>query len=81
MLRAGRFKAVIFTTGVQIDHVLEFAQQQGKRAEVLHALTKTFIASIGPTCTESLIAHGITPALEPSHPKMGVLVREAGLAI
>jgi uroporphyrinogen-III synthase len=79
MLTAGQFKVVIFTTGVQIDHVLEFAEQHGKRAEVLDALKKTFIASIGPTCTESLRAHGITPAMEPSHPKMGILVREAAL--
>lgn len=79
-LIAGQFRVVIFTTGVQIDHVLEFAEQQGKRAEVLDALMKTFVASIGPTCSESLRSDGITPAMEPSHPKMGILVREASLA-
>ncbi len=78
-LIAGQFKVVIFTTGVQIDHLLEFAEQQGRRAEVLDALKRTFVASIGPTCSESLRAHGIAPAMEPSHPKMGLLVREAGL--
>ena len=80
MLIGGQCKVVIFTTGVQIDHVLEFAEQQGKRSQVLDTLKKTFIASIGPTCSESLRAHGITPAMEPSHPKMGLLVREAALA-
>jgi len=80
MLLAGRFKVVIFTTSVQVEHLLEFAEQQGKRAEVLEALKKTFIASIGPTCSESLLAVGLTPALEPTHPKMGLLVREAALA-
>ena len=80
MLIAGQFKVVLFTTGVQIDHVLEFAEQQGKRAEVLAALKKIFSASIGPTCSESLRAHGITPAMEPSHPKMGILVRETASA-
>jgi uroporphyrinogen-III synthase len=80
MLLAGEFQAVLFTTGVQIDHVLEFAEQQGKKPATLEALGKTFIASIGPTCTESLQAHGLKPALEPSHPKMGVLVREAAFA-
>jgi uroporphyrinogen-III synthase len=79
-LLAGRFQAAIFTTGVQIDHVLEFAEKQGRKQATLEALRKTFIASIGPTCTESLRPHGIKPALEPSHPKMGVLVREAALA-
>lgn len=81
MLLAGRFKVVIFTTSVQVEHLLEFAEQQGKREEVLEALQKTFIASIGPMCSESLRAEGLTPALEPSHPKMGVLVREAALAL
>jgi len=80
MLIAGQFKVVIFTTGVQIDHVLEFAEQQGKREKVLEAFGKTFIASIGPTCSESLRAHGLTPTMEPSHPKMGILVREAASA-
>ncbi|HYL85934.1 MAG TPA: hypothetical protein VE263_17030, partial [Candidatus Angelobacter sp.] len=33
--------------------------------------------SIGPTTTEELKREGITPDLEPSHPKMGFLVKEA----
>jgi uroporphyrinogen-III synthase len=81
MLLAGRFQSVIFTTGVQIDHLLEFAEQRQKRAAVVNALAKSFIASIGPTCSESLRAQGLAPALEPSHPKMGVLVREAALTL
>jgi uroporphyrinogen-III synthase len=42
-------------------------------------LRQIFIASIGPTCSESLRDCGLQPALEPSHPKMGILVREAAL--
>jgi uroporphyrinogen-III synthase len=79
-LLAGRFQAAIFTTSVQIDHFLDFAEQHGQRAEAVYALTKIFLASIGPTCTEALAAYGLKPALEPSHPKMGLLVREASLA-
>jgi uroporphyrinogen-III synthase len=79
-LLACQIKVAIFTTGVQIDHVIEFAEQKGKRAEALSALANTFIASIGPTCSEALNTHGLKPALEPSHPKMGLLVREAALA-
>jgi peptidoglycan/xylan/chitin deacetylase (PgdA/CDA1 family) len=73
-------KTIEGETGVQIDHMLAFAQQQGRRAEALAALAQTFIASIGPTCSESLRAQGLPAALEPSHPKMGVLVREAASA-
>lgn len=78
-LLAGQFQAAIFTTGIQIEHFLEFAAQQGQRPEAVKALEQIFIASIGPTCTESLQASGLRPALEPSHPKMGILVREAAL--
>jgi uroporphyrinogen-III synthase len=76
-LTAGKFDAVLFTTGVQIEHFLEFASSLGKRQAAVDALRHTFIASIGPTCTESLRDCGLTPVLEPSHPKMGILVREA----
>ncbi len=79
-LLQGKFRAALFTTGVQIDHLLQCADQLGNRAEVTAALAKLFLASIGPTCTEALREHGLTPALEPSHPKMGLLVREAAAA-
>jgi uroporphyrinogen-III synthase len=79
-LLAGHFRAAIFTTGVQIEHFMEFAEKQGKKLQAQQALERLFLASIGPTCSESLQASGLKPALEPSHPKMGILVREAALA-
>ena len=75
----GKFDVALFTTGVQIEHLLQFAEEQGKKNEVIAALRKVFIASIGPTCSEALREAGLSPALEPSHPKMGLLVREAAL--
>lgn len=76
-LLAGHANVALFTTSVQIEHFLQFATQLGKREEVLRALGQIFVASIGPDTTEALTACGIRPALEPSHPKMGLLVREA----
>lgn len=73
----GDFRAVLFTTGVQIEHFLDFAERRKQREAAVEALRRLFIASIGPTCTESLKGCGLIPALEPSHPKMGILVREA----
>jgi uroporphyrinogen-III synthase len=35
------------------------------------------VASIGPTTSEELQRRGIQADLEPSHPKMGYLVKEA----
>jgi uroporphyrinogen-III synthase len=79
-LLAGRFAVVLFTTATQLDHLLELARRQNQEGAVLEALRKLFIGSIGPTCSETLLVHGINPAMEPSHPKMGLLVREAALA-
>ena len=79
-LLAGHFGAVIFTTGIQIDHFLQVAAEGKQSEQVKEALRRCFVASIGPTCTEALREHSIIPALEPSHPKMGILVREAGQA-
>jgi uroporphyrinogen-III synthase len=76
-LLAGRFAAVLFTTSTQVDHLLELARQQNQQDAVLEALRKTFLGSIGPTCSQTLRGHGLNPAMEPSHPKMGLLVREA----
>lgn len=76
-LVAGKFQAVLFTTGVQIEHFLDFAQQRNQRAAAIESLRGLFVASIGPTCSESLKEYGFVPAIEPSHPKMGILVREA----
>lgn len=68
---AGRVDVVVFTTAVQLDHVLEVA---GERAEtVLRALRNVIVASIGPTATEALRARGIAPAIEANPPKLGYL--------
>ncbi len=75
----GQFEVAVFTTGVQVEHFLEFAGQKGQREPARDALRKMLLASIGPTCSEALRECGLTPSLEPSHPKMGILVREAAM--
>ena len=47
------------------------------RGAVRDVLRRMVIASIGPTTTQELRQLGIEVDLEPSHPKMGFLVREA----
>jgi uroporphyrinogen-III synthase len=76
---AGRFDVTLFTTGVQAEHFLMFAEEKGLRDAAKEALERTFVASIGPTCSEALRGCGLQPELEPSHPKMGILVREAAI--
>ena len=43
---------------------------------VLAGLGGAIIGSIGPVCTVALREAGIAVDLEPSHPKMGVLMKE-----
>jgi len=76
-LAAGEFDMVLFTTAVQVGHLVRIARDAGIEDAVLAALRTVRVCSIGPTTTEALEEFGIRPAMEPSHPKMGILVREA----
>ena len=68
---------VLFTAAVQVHHFLQVAEQLGLRDSLVAALQRTKIASIGPVTSEGLAEYGLTADMEPSHPKMGFLVREA----
>ena len=74
---AGEFDILMWTSSFQLTSVLTVAESLGLQAEWRAAARKCVIASIGPTATEHLIAEGLPPDLEPAHPKMGHLVREA----
>lgn len=79
-LLAGEVDVALFTTSVQIEHLLQIAGDVRERDAVIAGLQKIVVGSIGPTCSEALRQRGISPAMEPSHPKMGLLVREAAQA-
>lgn len=72
----GDADVVLFTTSVQISHLLNIAADEGIDTEVRLGLQRAIIASVGPTTAEALQEHGVTPDFEPSHPKMGFLVKE-----
>jgi uroporphyrinogen-III synthase len=67
---------VLFTTSIQIIHLLKIAAEMGKEEETTAAFQKILVGSIGPVTSEELRAHGIGVDMEPSHPKMGFLVNE-----
>jgi uroporphyrinogen-III synthase len=73
----GRIDVAIFTTSVQVVHLLEVAEREGLEDGVRHGLESIAVASIGPTTSDELREQGITIDIEASHPKMGFLVREA----
>jgi uroporphyrinogen-III synthase len=76
-LARGEIDVVLFTTGTQVVHLLQIAESMSLRDAVQHGLQRTVVASIGPTTSEELRQQGIGVDLEPSHPKMGFLAREA----
>jgi len=73
----GEFDVALFTTGVQLTHLLQVAAEMNQKDAVLRAFLRMAIASIGPTTSERLREFGIAADLEPTHPKMGYLVIEA----
>jgi uroporphyrinogen-III synthase len=76
-LVAHEIGATIFTTSVQIVHLFKIAALMGSEDSLREALRGCVIASIGPTTSEELRRRGLGVDLEASHPKMGILVKEA----
>jgi uroporphyrinogen-III synthase len=75
-LASGNFDVVLFTSSVQVHHLFRFADELGEHQKVAEGLRRAVIGSIGPVTSETLREFGIRPDLEPSHPKMGFLVKE-----
>jgi len=75
-LAAGQFDVVLFTTSVQVSHLLRIAAEQGVEDQVREALQRAVVASVGPSTSETLSENGLAVDFEPSHPKMGFLVNE-----
>jgi uroporphyrinogen-III synthase len=75
-LCANQLDVALFTTSVQVVHLLRIAAEMGCEDEARDALKQMMIASVGPTTSETLAELGIAVDFEPSHPKMGFLVNE-----
>ncbi|MYA29475.1 MAG: uroporphyrinogen-III synthase [Nitrospira sp. SB0672_bin_25] len=73
----GNVSVLLFTSAAQVDHVVKLLETTGELAGFLDALGKTVVASIGPITSQRLRHHQFPVDFEPSHAKMGVLVKEA----
>lgn len=73
---AGNTQVMLVTNAAQIDHVMQLLEQEGTTAQFKEACKKMVVASIGPTASERLRHYDFPIDFEPSHPKMGVLVKE-----
>jgi len=73
----GEVDVLLITSGIQFVHFWHVVTEMGLEEQVRHGLSRAMIASIGPSASAELRRHGFEPSFEPSHPKMGLLVREA----
>ena len=73
---AGQVQVMLVTNAAQIDHVMQVVEQEGNTAQFKTICRQLIIASIGPTASERIRNHGLTVDFEPSHGKMGILVKE-----
>lgn len=72
----GTIDAMLITNAAQVDHVMQLAAQDEKTELFREWCKKIVVASIGPTASEGLKHYDLPVDFEPSHPKMGVLVKE-----
>jgi len=73
----GSIDVAIITTAMQIVHLFQVADMMQQLALLRAGFGRVVVASIGPTSSEELRQQRVAIDLEASHPKMGVLVREA----
>ena len=77
-IAGGGCDVVLFTSSVQLEHLLTIAQAMGLEGEVRQALReRVVVGSIGPVMNDALTAEGIPPDFVPRTPKMWALVKSA----
>jgi uroporphyrinogen-III synthase len=70
---------VLFTSSIQLDHLMMIASDFGLQSQVVSSLREfAAIASVGPVMTAALEAADIPVEIVPVHPKMAALVKAAG---
>lgn len=73
----GDFDVALFTTSVQVVHLLRVAHEMKMADSVRAAFGRIAVGSIGPVTSAELREEGFSVDFEPEHPKMGFLVNEA----
>ncbi|MGH7878856.1 MAG: uroporphyrinogen decarboxylase family protein, partial [Candidatus Binataceae bacterium] len=79
-IAGGEAGAVLFTSSIQVTNVIRVAEAEALGGSLRRGLAATVVASIGPVCSEQLRAYSITIDVEPTHPKLGHLVKETAAA-
>jgi uroporphyrinogen-III synthase len=74
-LAGGDADVAVFTTAVQLDHLLRVAAETVEGADAVRTALRdrVVVAAIGPTVAEALVEAGLPVDLTPVHPKLGWL--------
>jgi len=67
---------LLFTSSTQVFNLLEVVRRLGVEPAFREAVREVVIGSVGPLCTETLVEHDLPVDFEPSHPKLGTLIKE-----
>lgn len=73
----GNAAVAFFTSAAQVDHIVQMLPTTDELEAFRQALGKTIVASIGPITSQRLHQHHFPVDFEPSHSKMGILVKES----
>ncbi len=74
---ASQVDVVLITNAVQVDHIMQILAQDQLVERFQQIMKRMVVASIGEIASERLRSFDLPVDLEPSHPKMGILVKEA----
>jgi len=72
----GLVDVALFTNGAQAEHLFKLAASDKADDGLRRAFKNIVVGSVGPVCTQVLQQFGLTPDIEPVHPKMGSLIAE-----
>lgn len=72
----GKKDVAVFTTAVQVEHLLQVSKIMGLEEKILNAFKKMAVASVGPDCSEAMRLRKVPVDIEPESPKMGPLILE-----
>ncbi len=73
----GEADVVLFTNAVQVEHMMQVAEREGNADCLREAMGKMVVSAVGPIVAERLRSYRLPVDCEPSHPKMGIQVKEA----
>ena len=67
---------LLFTSSNQVYNLLEVVRGLGLEDRFRDGVREVVVGSVGPLCSETLREHGFPVDFEPSHPKLGTLIKE-----